>query len=96
MVFGIDCHTNACGEHHPQQDELLKNGGPSKALFGATLGAVVVAWGVAYSPLGALFNFVRLGATALGFIILIVLVYLCAVEIAKKFFYRKYGYLIEK
>jgi Mg2+-importing ATPase len=73
-----------------------KNGGPSKALFGATLGAVVVAWGVAYSPLGALFNFVRLGATALGFIILIVLVYLCAVEIAKKFFYRKYGYLIEK
>jgi Mg2+-importing ATPase len=73
-----------------------KNGGPSKALMGATFGAVAVAWGVAYSPIGVWFNFVRLGATALGFIILIVLVYLCAVEIAKKYFYQKYGHLIEK
>jgi Mg2+-importing ATPase len=73
-----------------------KNGGPSKALIGSTLGAVAVAWGVAYSPIGALFNFVRLGGSALGFIILIVLVYLCVVEVAKKYFYQAYGHLIEK
>jgi Mg2+-importing ATPase len=73
-----------------------KNGGPSKALIGSTFGAVAVAWGVAYSPLGTLFNFVRLGGSALGFIILIVLVYLLVVEIAKKPFYKKYGHLIEK
>jgi Mg2+-importing ATPase len=73
-----------------------KNGGPSRALIFSTFGAVAVAWGVAYSPLGTLFNFVRLGGSALGFIILIVLVYLCVVEIAKKYFYRAYGHLIEK
>ncbi len=73
-----------------------KNGGPSRALIGATLGAVAVAWSVAYSPIGAWFGFVRLGASALGFIILIVLVYLLVVEVAKKYFYRKYGELIEK
>lgn len=75
---------------------FFANGGPGKALIGASCGAVAIAWLIAYSPLGAAFSFVRLGGTALGFIIIIVAAYLVTVEIAKKSFYRRYGALIEK
>jgi Mg2+-importing ATPase len=73
-----------------------KNGGPSKALMFATLGAVVVAWGIAYSFLGPAFGFAKLGLRPVALILVIVVVYLLFVEVAKKYFYRKFGYLIEK
>jgi Mg2+-importing ATPase len=73
-----------------------KNGGPSKALLFATIGAVVVAWGIAYSPLAPFMNFVHMGIGPVALIIAVVVVYLFAVEIAKKAFYRKYGGLIER
>ena len=72
------------------------NGGPGKALLGASSGAVALAWAIAYLPFGSAFGFARIGAPAIGLIIVIVTVYLATVEIAKKYFYRKYGALIEK
>ena len=72
------------------------NGGPSKILLGASIGAVVLAWIIAYSPFGPAFGFSPIGASALGLIVVIVAVYLATVEIAKKYFYRRYGALIEK
>ena len=73
-----------------------KNGGPSKILMFATFGAVAVAWGIAYSPLAPFMNFVHMGIGPVALIIAVVIVYLFAVEFAKKAFYRKYGGLIER
>ncbi len=73
-----------------------KNGGPSKALMFATFGAVVVAWGIAYSPIAPFMNFVHMGIAPVALILVVVLVYLFAVELVKKAFYRKYGGLIER
>ncbi|MDR3581964.1 MAG: magnesium-translocating P-type ATPase [Candidatus Pacebacteria bacterium] len=73
-----------------------KNGGPSKALMFATFGAVAVAWGIAYSPIAPFMNFVHMGLAPVALIVVVVLVYLFAVELAKKAFYKKYGALIER
>ena len=73
-----------------------KGKGPSKALFFSTFGAVVVAWILPYTWLGQRMGFVGLGIYPLLAIAGIVLVYLVAVEFAKKYFYRKYGSLIER
>jgi Mg2+-importing ATPase len=73
-----------------------KNGGPSKALMFATFGAVAVAWGIAYSFLAPAFGFAKLGLRPVALILLIVAVYLLLVEVAKKYFYQRFGYLIEK
>ncbi len=72
------------------------NGGPSKALLGASVGAVAVAWGIAYSFFGPAFGFAAIGVRALIYILLITFAYLALVEVAKKYFYRAYGGLIEK
>lgn len=72
------------------------NGGPSKALIASTFGAVAVGWILTYSGVGRLFGFIQLHLGAIVLILLIVIAYLLTVEIAKKYFYRKYGYLIEK
>ena len=69
---------------------------PSKALVMSTFGAVALAWVLPYTGLGHRLGFVGLGAYPLVAIAGIVVVYLVAVEIAKKYFYRKYGWLIEK
>jgi Mg2+-importing ATPase len=69
---------------------------PSKALVMSTVGAVVVAWILPYTGLGHQLGFVDLGFYPLLAIAGIVAVYLVAVEIVKKYFYRRYGSLIEK
>jgi Mg2+-importing ATPase len=58
--------------------------------------AVAAGWLVPYSHLGPPLGFVRFGPFGLSLIALIVVAYLFAVEIAKKYFYRKYGDLIER
>ena len=73
-----------------------ENGGPSKALAFATIGAVAVGWGITYAFAGPALNFVRFGIYPVILIMLIVLAYLLAVEIAKKYFYARYGRLIER
>jgi Mg2+-importing ATPase len=72
------------------------NGGPSKALALATFGAVVVGWGITYSFLGPAFGFTKFGIYPVALILVIVAAYLLLVEFAKKYFYAKYEYLIEK
>jgi Mg2+-importing ATPase len=69
---------------------------PSKILVMSTFGAVILAWILPYTGLGHQLGFVDLGIYPLIAIALIVIVYLAAVEFAKKYFYRKYGNLIEK
>jgi len=72
------------------------NGGPSKALVLATFGAVAVGWGITYSFLGPAFGFAKFGLYPALLILAIVAAYLLLVEFVKKYFFRKYEYLIEK
>lgn len=72
------------------------NGGPSKALVLATFGAVAVGWGITYSFLGPAFGFAKFGFYPVLLILLVVAAYLMLVEVAKKYFYKRYEYLIEK
>jgi Mg2+-importing ATPase len=72
------------------------NGGPSKALVLATFGAVAVGWGITYSFLGPAFGFAKFGLYPVLLILVIVAAYLLLVEFVKKYFFRKYEYLIEK
>jgi Mg2+-importing ATPase len=73
-----------------------QNGGPSKALVFATFGAVAIGWGITYSFLGPAFGFARFGLYPVLLILVIVAAYLLLVEFVKKYFFRKYEYLIEK
>jgi Mg2+-importing ATPase len=73
-----------------------QNGGPSKALVFATFGAVAVGWGITYSFLGPAFGFARFGFYPVLLILAIVAAYLLLVEFVKKYFFRKYEYMIEK
>jgi Mg2+-importing ATPase len=78
------------------RSDFWKGKGPSAALFLSTFGAVVIAWLLPYTWLGQRMGFVGLGVYPLLAIAGIVLAYLIAVEFAKKYFYRKYGNLIER
>ena len=69
---------------------------PSTALVMGTVGAVAVAWIIPFTSLGHRLGFANLGIYPLAAIVVIVVVYLAAVEFAKKYFYRRYGSLIEK
>jgi P-type Mg2+ transporter len=73
-----------------------ENGGPSKPLMWATVGAVAVGWLITYSFIGPSINFVKFGIYPLTLVVLVVIAYLFAVEVAKKYFYRRYGKLIER
>ncbi len=73
-----------------------QNGGPSRALVLATFGAVMVGWGITYSFLAPAFGFARFGIYPVLLILAIVAAYLLLVEVAKKYFYKRYEYLIEK
>ncbi len=73
-----------------------QNGGPSRALVLATFGAVIVGWGITYSFLGPAFGFAKFGLYPVLLILAIVAAYLLLVEFVKKYFYKKYEYLIEK
>lgn len=72
------------------------NGGPSRTLVLSTFGAVAVGWGITYSFLAPAFGFAKFGWYPVSLILLVVAAYLLFVEFAKKFFFRKYEYLIEK
>jgi Mg2+-importing ATPase len=76
--------------------DFWKNGGPSRILLLSTFGAVAVAWIIPFTGLGHRLGLVALGAYPLLVIAGIVAAYLVAVEFAKRYFYRKYGSLIEK
>jgi Mg2+-importing ATPase len=69
---------------------------PSWQLTTAVIAAVVVAWAIPYSFLGPLFGFIRFNWYPLLLIACVVTGYLFATEFAKKQFYRKYGFMIEK
>jgi Mg2+-importing ATPase len=69
---------------------------PSPVLFLSTIFAVIVAWVLPYTPIAAPLGFVRFTPLVLGLIFAIVLIYLLAVEFAKKRFYAAYGNLIER
>ena len=73
-----------------------KNGGPSKILMFSSFGAVAIGWAITYSRLGSLFQFTPFTIYPVVLILAIVVAYLLTVEFAKKYFYQKYGYLIEK
>ncbi len=61
---------------------------PSRALFLTTFFAVVFAWCIQYTPLGAMLQFDRLPMYIMVIIASYVLVYLGLVEVAKKIFYK--------
>ncbi len=69
---------------------------PSWQLVSATLAAVAVGWFMPYSLLGPPLGFVHFGWLPLAAIICIVVGYLFATEVAKKYFYAKYGKFIER
>jgi P-type Mg2+ transporter len=69
---------------------------PGILLALTSLGIATVAWFLPYTGVGHLFGFSAMGASALFTIIAIVIAYLFTVEFAKKWFYQKYGGLIEK
>ena len=69
---------------------------PSWQLASSTVVAVALAWFITYSFLGAPLGFARFGLSSLVLIAGIVAAYLFATEFAKKYFYRRYGSLIEK
>jgi Mg2+-importing ATPase len=69
---------------------------PGKLLLASTIFIVVAAWVVPYTFIGKAFDLQRLAPVVLMTIAGIVLVYLFSVEALKYFFYRKWGYLIEK
>ena len=68
---------------------------PGRALFSASVGAVLVAWILPFTFIGAWVGLVPLPGHILITLISIILVYLVYVEVAKHFFYRSYGHLVE-
>lgn len=69
---------------------------PSWVLTSSVVLAVCAAWVIPYTFLGVPFGFIKFGWFPLALIVCIVATYLVAVEFTKKYFYRKYGSLIEK
>jgi len=69
---------------------ILKAIKPHPVVIWTTLGAVVIAWGLALSFLGQIFEFQALPLPIIGAIVGIVLVYLTIVEIVKNIFYRRF------
>lgn len=65
----------------------------SNLLLLSTLLAVTVGWIIPFTPLGGFFKFSPLPIHILLTIAGLVAVYLLLVEIAKRFFYRKYGFM---
>jgi len=69
---------------------------PGKILLFSSLGAVAVALLIPSTPLGVLFQFVRLPPVFYLFLSGMVSTYLVLVELAKKWFYKKYSYRQEQ
>jgi Mg2+-importing ATPase len=69
---------------------------PSRLLAASTLGLTGVAMIIPFSPLGAPFGFVSPPFAFIAILGAYILVYLALVELAKKWFYGKFSYRIEK
>ncbi len=65
---------------------------PSKYLVATTLLAVSVGWSIPFSPLAHYFNFSPIPVYVIITIISIVCTYLLSIELAKRFFYKKYSF----
>ncbi len=68
---------------------------PSAALFFGSIIVTIFAWILPYTPLGKVFGMAPLSLEIVCAILAIVALYLCAVEIVKRRFYRRWGHLIE-
>ncbi|MDO8504543.1 MAG: magnesium-translocating P-type ATPase [Candidatus Liptonbacteria bacterium] len=69
---------------------------PGLPVLFASVGAVVVAWIIPFTPIGSLFVLRGLPITAVLTIIGITAIYLGAVAVGKGLFYKKWGALIER
>ena len=69
---------------------------PGKYLFASTLAVVVVAFILPYTPLGAIFNFSPPPATFYVALVGLIVGYLLLVEVVKKWFIKRYSYLLEQ
>jgi P-type Mg2+ transporter len=63
---------------------------PSPWLLASTFAIVILGWTIPYTPIGAYFSFTPLPWFIVATITGIVLAYLAAVEIAKRFFFKKH------
>ncbi|MDE2079598.1 MAG: magnesium-translocating P-type ATPase [Patescibacteria group bacterium] len=64
---------------------------PARALIVSTLGIILIAWAIVWSPLARLFSFVPLSGTIALVMLGITFAYLVAVELSKRFFYARWG-----
>lgn len=64
---------------------------PGKTLLYLTLAAALAAFILIYSPLGALMGFVQLPLWVMAALVAITVLYVIAIEIAKRIFYRLHG-----
>jgi Mg2+-importing ATPase len=67
---------------------------PSKQLLMSTFFVVILGWIIPFSPVGTLFGFAKLPLNTTLLLGLIVVFYLCTVEVMKRFFFKKYFNLI--
>ncbi len=65
-------------------------------IFVSSIGVVLVGWTLSLAPAGSFFGFAKPGIEVMAAIIGVVGLYLVSAEFAKKYFYRRYGNLIEK
>jgi len=68
---------------------------PSKYLIASTLAVIVIACTLPFTVLGAIFGFVPPPAPFFAVLIGLVIGYLVLVELTKKWFYRRYGDLVD-
>ncbi len=68
---------------------------PGKALLASTFAAVVIAWIIPYTPIGAYFQFTPMPFGIALAIVGIVAVYLVCVEIVKRFFFARHDFTFE-
>ena len=69
---------------------------PGVILLTSCLGMVALSWVVPFTSLGKLFGFERLPIATLALLAAVVVAYLFIVEVAKRFFFRRFGHLLEK
>jgi P-type Mg2+ transporter len=63
---------------------------PANYLVYSTFGAVAFAWILPFTPLASFFGLVPLSLNILWALLIIIAVYLCIVEIAKRYFFRRH------
>ncbi len=69
---------------------------PATTLMVSSATAVLISWIIPYTEFGRMLGFTNIGIAPMLYIISITAVYLFTVEFAKKYFYQKYGELIER